>query len=171
MGWLLQRQSDRAYPRTKFTEGVHKGTLMAHEMTGVILVLIATLRSTEGRNAILNAKNESFPDKTAILAWIMMLELQLQFKSFLKLRKIQVATVIRLRTKVWELMSLTKSIGKREKVMKYKTNNFHSSKHVPDDILMFGPPHCVNTMCWRITSHCMEPVCYHFRRQQVESRK
>jgi hypothetical protein len=30
--------------------------------------------------------------------------------------------------------------------MKYKTNNFHSTKHVPDDILIFGPPHCVNTM-------------------------
>jgi hypothetical protein len=54
---------------------------MAHEMTGVINVLIATLRSTEGRNTILNAKNENFPDKTAILAWIMMLELQLQFES------------------------------------------------------------------------------------------
>jgi hypothetical protein len=54
-------------------------------MTGVILVLVATLRSTAGRNAILNAKNENFPDKTSILAWIVMLELQLQFESFLKI--------------------------------------------------------------------------------------
>ena len=29
--------------------------------------------------------------------------------------------------------------------MAFKTNNFHATKHVPDDILMFGPPHCVNT--------------------------
>ena len=146
MGWLLQRQSDRAYPRTKFTKGVQKGTLMAHKMTVVILVLVATLRSTEGRNTILNAKNKNFLDKNAILAQLMMLELQLQFELFLKLRKMRVATVIRLRTKVRELMSLTKSVGWCKKGMKYKTNNFHSSKHVPDDILMFGPPHCVNTM-------------------------
>jgi hypothetical protein len=63
MGWLLQRQSNRAYPRTKFTKGVQKGTLKAHKMTGVILVLIATLRSTEGRNTFLNAKNENFQTK------------------------------------------------------------------------------------------------------------
>ena len=61
MGSLFQRQSDRAYPRTKFTKGVQKGTLMAHKMTGVILVLVATLRSTEGRKAILDANNENFP--------------------------------------------------------------------------------------------------------------
>ena len=90
--------------------------------------------------------NENFPDQTPILAWIMMLELQLQFESFLKLRKMPVATVIRLRTKIRELMALTKAIGRCKKGMKYKTNNFHSSKHVPDDILMFGPPHTVNTM-------------------------
>ena len=29
--------------------------------------------------------------------------------------------------------------------MGYKTNNFHATKHVPDDILMFGPPHVTNT--------------------------
>lgn len=146
MGWLFQRQSDRAYPRTKFTKGVQKGTLMAHEMTGLILVLIATLRSSQGRKAILDAKNANFPDNNAILAWIMMLELQVQFESFLKLRKMPVSTVIRLRTKVRELMELTKLIGRRQKGMKYKTNNFHSSKHVPDDILLFGPPHTVNSM-------------------------
>jgi hypothetical protein len=120
MGWLLQRQSNRVYPRTKFTKGVQKGTLMAHEMTGMMLVLVATLRSTEGRKAILEAKCENFPDETSILAWIMMLELQLQFESFLKLRTMSVGTVIRLRTKIRELMALTKSIGRRKKGMKYK---------------------------------------------------
>jgi hypothetical protein len=119
---------------------------MAHEMTSLILVLIATLCSTEGRNRILGANCENFPDQNAISAWIMMLELQLQFEAYLKLRTMSVATVNRLCTKVWELMSLIKEVGRREKGMKYKTNNFHSTKHVPDYILIFGPPHCVNTM-------------------------
>ena len=44
-----------------------------------------------------------------------------------------------------ELMALTKAVGKRDRGMGFKTNNFHAAKHVPDDILMFGPPHCVNS--------------------------
>jgi hypothetical protein len=68
MEWLLQHQSNQAYPRTKFTKGVQKSTLMAHKMTDVILVLVATLCSTEGRNAILNAKNEDFLDKKCHLS-------------------------------------------------------------------------------------------------------
>jgi hypothetical protein len=119
---------------------------MAHEMTGLILVLIATLRSTAGMSTILAAGCENFPDQDAISAWIMMAELQLQFEAYLKLRIMSVGTVIRLHTKIRELMALIKAVGRREKGMKYKTNNFHSSKHVPDDILIFGPPHCVNTM-------------------------
>jgi len=43
MGWLFQRQSDRAFPRTKFTKGVKQGKLCAHEMTGMMLVLLAVL--------------------------------------------------------------------------------------------------------------------------------
>ena len=146
MGWLFQRQSDRAFPRTRFTKGVQKGKLMAHEMSGMILVIIATLRSSSGRKAILASKHDKFPNQEAISSWVMMLELQLQFEHFLKSDSMSVAVVIRLRTKVRELMALIKFIGQREKGMAYKTNNFHSTKHVPDDILIFGPPHCVNTM-------------------------
>ncbi len=145
MGWLFQRQSDRAYPRTKFTKGVQKGTLMAHEMTGLMLVLVATLRSFTGRSAILDANNDNFSNQDAISAWIMLLEVQLQFEAWLKKPEMEVDIVFRLKTKVRELMLMIKLIGKRTKGMGYKTNNFHSTKHVPDDILMFGPPHCVNT--------------------------
>lgn len=145
MGWVFQRQSDREIPRTKYTKGIQKGGLMAHEMTGLMLVLVATLRSTGGRAAILADNNTNFPDEKAISSWIMLLELQIEFEQWLKSKTMSVAIVLRLRTKVRELMALTKLIGQREKGMKYKTNNFHSTKHVPDDILMFGPPHCVNT--------------------------
>lgn len=149
MGWLFQRQSDRAYPRTKFTKGIQKGTLMAHEMTGLILVLVAAIRSYEGRRALLNdgrgENSLNFPDNESIASWIMLLETQLQFENWLKKEKLAVSVVIRLRTKVRELMSLTKAVGRRTTGMAFKTNNFHATKHVPDDILMFGPPHCVNS--------------------------
>ena len=149
MGWLFQRQSDRAYPRTKFTKGIQKGTLMAHEMTGLILVLVAAIRSYEGRKVLMNeGRGENalnFADNDRITSWIMLLETQLQFESWLKKESMSVSVVIRLRTKVRELMQLTKAVGKRTTGMAFKTNNFHATKHVPDDILMFGPPHCVNS--------------------------
>lgn len=145
MGYLFQRQSDRAYPRTKFTKGVQKGTLMAHEMTGLMLVLVATLRSSAGQKAILESNNDNFATSEAILSWILLLETLLEFESWLKSSEMRVPVVFRLRTKVRELMTLIKVVGKRDKGMGYKTNNFHATKHVPEDILMFGPPHCVNT--------------------------
>ena len=57
MGWLFQRQSDRAYPRTKFTKGVQRGKLMAHEMTGMMLALLTVVRSTKGRKLLLDEGN------------------------------------------------------------------------------------------------------------------
>lgn len=145
MGWFFQRTSDKSLPRTKFSKGGQNSSLHAHQMSGVMLVLVATLRSTDGSNAILASNNKNFPDKTAITAWIMLLECQMEFESWLKLESYRVSDVILLRTKVRELMQLTKEIGRREKGMKYKTNNFHATKHVPDDMLMFGPARGVNT--------------------------
>lgn len=149
MGWLFQRQSDREYPRTKFTKGVQKGSLMAHEMTGVMLVLTAVLCSTRGRTALLNEthgqQSSFFSTEQDVTNWIMLLETQIQFEAWLKSPSMRVDTVIRMRTKVRELMYLTKNVGKRERGMGFKTNNFHATKHVPDDILLFGPAHVVNT--------------------------
>lgn len=144
-GYLLQRQSYRGFPRTRFTKGIQKGKLHAHEMSGLLLVLLVTIRSSDGRQAILAAKNANFPNEGAISSWILFLELHLMFESWLKLHEIDVGVTIRLRTKIREFMEITRVIGRREKGMGYKTNNFHATKHVPDDILMFGPPHCVNT--------------------------
>ena len=59
MGWLFQRQSDKSFPRTKFTRGVMRGKLMAHEFTGVILVLVAALLSSRRRKIFLGASNRA----------------------------------------------------------------------------------------------------------------
>ena len=43
LGDQLRRQSDRDLPRTSFQKGVQDGKVMAHEMVGVILVLLLTI--------------------------------------------------------------------------------------------------------------------------------
>ena len=59
-GTLFQRQSDRRLPRTMFSKGVKQGKLMGHEMTGLLLILATTLRSTGGRNAFLVSVLDAF---------------------------------------------------------------------------------------------------------------
>ena len=48
IGDLMHRKSDRNLPRLKFTQGVRAGKLMACEYTGVLLVMAATMRSSQG---------------------------------------------------------------------------------------------------------------------------
>ena len=149
MGWLFQRQSDRGYARTKFTKGIQKGVLMAHQMSGLMLVLLAALRSTKGRKVLMELSIREqvnfFPDEAAIANWILVVELQVMFEAWLKQPKLKVNTVVRLRRKIKELLQMTKQVQKRETGMGFKTNNFHATTHVADDILNFGPPHVVNT--------------------------
>ena len=84
MGHLFQPQSQKGYPRTKFSKGVQRGALMAHEMSGAMLFLAATLRSKQGRDETLRAKNSNFPNQQSTLSWLSVLESQLQFEFWLK---------------------------------------------------------------------------------------
>ena len=150
MGFLLQRQSDKNLPRTKFTTGVKKGKLMGHEMSGMILVLLAVCRSHRGRNMLLNEsrgqQKKFFQREDFVTDWIMLLETLLEFEAWLRKPELDVALVKRARTKIRELLSMEKNIGKREAGMGFNIFNFHAGIHVPDDILFFGVPSNVNTM-------------------------
>src|SRR5512145_2262976 len=53
MGYLFKRQSDRDINRTYFSRGIKGGKLMAHEMSGMIVVLLAAIRTTKGRTMLL----------------------------------------------------------------------------------------------------------------------
>ena len=150
MGYLFKRQSDRDKPRTDFSKkGIKKGKLMAHEMTGLILVLIAAIRTTKGRTMLLDEsrgqQKQHFGHIRDVKNWIMLLERMLQFEAWLNLPKLSVFEVKRAEVKVRELLAFEKKIGKRADGMKFKTFNFHASVHVPDDILQFGVPNNVNT--------------------------
>lgn len=52
-GVFLERQSDRNLPRTRFSEGIREGHMQAHQMTGVMLLLVLSLRSRAGRDLLL----------------------------------------------------------------------------------------------------------------------
>ena len=151
LGPLLQRQSDRALPRTKFSRGVMKGKLMAHEYTGVILVLAATLRCSRGRKVIdefarTTKQKQNFSGQDWINDWVTMLELQLQFYAWLSLPSLKVHDVMEMDAKVRKYLQLVKNVGRRHVGMKFKTMNFHGTLHVPQDIKNFGAPSNVNTM-------------------------
>ena len=150
MGWLFQRQSDKALPRTKFTNGVMKGKLMAHEHTGLMLNLAATIRSAQGRKILTTGCNTTkqgdfFPDAKWVNDWLLLLETQLQLEQWLRQDCLKVDEVERLKVKAREYMDLSKTVGKREQGMGCKTMNFHGILHVHDDILNFGVPKNVDT--------------------------
>ena len=134
-GQLLQRKSDRNFPRLNFTDGIRIGKLQAHEMSGVILLLVVTLRSRGGRNLILNtawgdAKKKHFVDEYHVKDWIRMLETELMFEQWLRKDVLQVEHLKRAKTKLKEMMALRKHIGRRSTGMGYNTVNFHATQHL-----------------------------------------
>ena len=149
MGLLLKRQSDRDMPRTDFSKGVKKGKLMAHEMTGMIVVLAACLRCTKGRNMLLNEslgkQKEFFGSVQLIRGWMELFELLLQWEAWMENKEMLVSEVKLFQAKLPTIMALEKTVGKREEGMKFKTFKFHASLHTADDILNFGVPEMVNT--------------------------
>ena len=151
LGDLLRRQSERDMPRTSFQKGVQDGKVMAHEMGGVILVLDLSMRTTKGRNALLNdatgAARQHFPSLQSVKDWMLLFESQLKFERWLNKPTMEVELVKRARTKFSELMQMNKHIAKRESGMQFKTLQFHGYKHVPDDILDYGVPSNYNTKC------------------------
>ena len=149
LGPLMHGHSDRSLPRTKFSRGVMKGKLMAHECTGVILVLAATLRCARGRKVIdqyatTNKQKENFAGQEWINDWVFMLELQLQFYAWLSSPSLQVLDVIEMESKVRTYLEFVKKVGRRSAGMGFKTMNFHGTTHVPEDIRNFGVPENVN---------------------------
>jgi len=147
VGMTLHRQSDRSLPRVVFAKGIKAGKMQAGQMDGVILILVATLCTTKGREMLLKEKRlrKRFGTVELIGDWIMLLETFLQWKSWLKLPELRVFDVKRFKTKVREIMEMEKRIGPRLTGMKNRTFNFHAGLHVGDDILNFGVPRVVNT--------------------------
>ena len=149
VGYLFSRQSDRDKPRTKFSKGMKKGKLQGHEMTGLMLVLLATLRCARGRKTLIfecrGEQKKYFACAKRVTDWVMLLETMLGMEAWLEQCELRIDTVKRFRLKAKEIMAMMKLIGKRVEGMGFKTFNFHGFQHVSDEILDFGVPCHVNT--------------------------
>jgi len=149
LGKVFKRQSDRDIPRLNFTKGIRRGKLMAHEMSGMMIVLVACLRCAKGRSLLLNEtrgrSKVNFGTPNLIDDWILLLESLLQWEAWMKEPEMSVFDVLRARMKIPEIMEMEKYVGKRTEGMQFKIFKFHASLHLPDDILAFGVPSHVNT--------------------------
>ena len=149
LGKLFKRQSDRDLPRLDFSKGVKKGKLMAHEMSGLMVVLAACLRCYKGRHMLLNEargrQKDNFDTLAKIKDWLMLLETLLQWEAWMKEPEMSVTDVNLAKVKIRELMDMEKAVGKRDKNMGFNLFKFHASVHACDDMLYFGVPSNVNT--------------------------
>jgi hypothetical protein len=148
LGTLFARQSDRDLPRTRFSKGTKKGKLQGHEMTGLLLIMAAALRTQEGQSTFAvyaRGQQTEWFSATGVRKWAEYLERCLQWEQWLRQPEISVEEVQLSEVKVREIMQMEKEVGKREKGMGCKTFNFHASCHIAEDMLDFGVPRVVNT--------------------------
>ena len=142
-GSLLSRQSDRDLPKTKFSGGIRRGKLMAKEYTGIMLVLLITIKSAKGQEML--KKRVHFRLKSTITDWIMLLETLLQWNEWLNSTTMPMKDVIRCPKKHRYIMQLIKKISHREVGMGLKTTKFHCILHMVEDMVAYGVPLEVDT--------------------------
>jgi hypothetical protein len=132
------RQSDRSMPGTSFSKGIKGGKLMAKEYRGVLLIMMAILRSTTGREII--GQKKKFKDSRDIDDWILLVELLLEWEAFLNEKEMTVRHVKRLGKKHRYIMYVMRKVAKRTTGMGLKLMKFHAILHAMEDILLFGVP-------------------------------
>ena len=135
---LFTRQSEKDMPSTTFTQGIAKGKLMATKFRGVLLVMAAVLRSTEGRKLLL--KRKRFGGKPGLQDWTLLVELLLEWESFLCQKKIKKKHVKKLNKKHRYIMYVLKNVAERTQGMKMKLMKFHAIIHMVQDMLLYGVP-------------------------------
>ena len=144
-GKLFKRQSDRDMPKTNFANGIQKGKIMAKEFSGVMLIIAAILRSTEGRRVLASTRKRNFREIWLVRDWILLVETMLQWEAFMKLDQMEKNHVERLKKKHRFLMYLLKKVGNRTEGMGMKFMKFHAIVHLAEDIFNLGVPNNVDT--------------------------
>lgn len=117
-GSLLIHQSDRDLPNTNFSRGIRKGKLMAKEYRGVLLVMAAVLRSTEGRKLMMSKRK--FGGLPGLIDWTWLTEMLLEWESYLNEKQMRESDVKRLATKNRFIMYIMKNVAKRHEGMGLK---------------------------------------------------
>ena len=135
---FFARQSDRTMPGTTFTKGIQVGKLMGKDYRGVLLIILAILRSTKGRAVLRKYKN--FKLESSLMDWILLVETLLTWESYLNEPQMERKHVIRLEKKHRYIMYLMRKIAQRNKGMGLKLAKFHMILHLWEDIMEFGVP-------------------------------
>ena len=136
-GELLDRQSDRDMPKSKFSQGIQKGKLMAKEYPGVLLLIAAILRSSKGVE-LLSIRKEFGPD--GIADWTELVETLLMWERWLSSDEMERFHVERAKQKHRYIMALMGRVANRQAGMGLKITKFHTIVHYADDIINFGVP-------------------------------
>ena len=140
-GRLFVRQSDRTQPGTFFTRGIQVGKLMAKDYRGVLLLMLAIVRSTTGRNILMSQRKSSLRNnEKALDDWILLIELMLEWESYMNEPEMARKHVVRLEKKHRFIMYIMRKVAQRTEGMGLKTSKFHSIIHIWDDILQYGVP-------------------------------
>lgn len=142
-GHLLSRQSDRDKPKTKFSNGIRKGKLMAKEYTGVLLCMLVVLRSSKGKQIV--RRMRKYFGQNRLDDWILLLETLLQWEEWMKSSLILKKHIIRARKKHRYIMYIIKIVANRSEGMGLKLTKFHAIVHIADDMLNLGVPMEVDT--------------------------
>ena len=139
-GKLFARQSDRTMPTTFFTRGIQAGKLMAKDYRGVLLIMLAILRSTKGQTMLKHAYGGAFRDETTLKDWILLVELMLEWESYMNEPEMNMKHVKRLEKKHRYIMYIIRKVAPRKAGMGLKLSKFHTILHIWEDILQFGVP-------------------------------
>ena len=135
---FFARQSDRTMPGTAFTKGIQVGKLMGKDYRGVLVIILAMLRSSKGQ-AVLR-KHKNFKLESSVMDWILLVETLLTWESYLNEPQMERKHVIRLEKKHRYIMYLMRKIAQRNKGMGLKLAKFHMILHLWEDIMEFGVP-------------------------------
>ena len=137
-GKYFARQSDRTMPGTAFSRGIQVGKLMAKDYRGVLLIILTIVRSTKGRSIL--QKRGSFRDQRDLDDWILLVELLLEWESYLNEPKMLKKHVKRLARKHRYIMYIMRRVAQRNKGMGLKLLKFHMILHIVEDIIELGVP-------------------------------
>ena len=113
-GECLSHQSEKDFPKTHFNKGLNHGKMMATRYRGVLPVMAAILRSSIGRKML--KKKKVFRGGT-IANWSHLVELLLQWESFLCEKEMDVKLVKRLERKNRYLMCQIQKVAHRTEGM------------------------------------------------------
>ena len=136
-GGYLSRQSDRNFPRTRFTSSyLSTAKKEGKDYAGIILTLIITLSSTYGQHVL---KDKAMAQKTKIANQIRTLELILFMEEFLKHFQLPKSHLNRLPTMIAYFIEHINRNCQRDGMGTKLVKN-HLYFHLPKYIDYWGPP-------------------------------